>query len=130
MKYNFYEIRKTPRNEPLPADINEPVESIAKRLGGDRLVGALAKMRGERLYGEVFHLNKLTGAIDGQFVMRDGICIRYNLIEKFDEKDPNKKPPIDQNGDVIIHRSIYNPNVLLSKPRGYKNGPDDTGDPQ
>lgn len=101
-KYNFYELRKTPRNKPLPEDVNDPVVTVAARFGGDVLVKELVKMRVERLYGTVMHFTKDL-MVDGQFTFHEGMCTRYKLVQGS-----------PQNG-VVTQRSIHNSYVSMSK---------------
>lgn len=102
MKYSFYALRKTPRNERLPEDVNKPVEDYAKRLGGDDLLAQIVCMREKRLYGDVLHIEPQKKVVDGQFTFQDGMCTRFKLNQYFGEK-------------IIVQRSIHNANLSMGK---------------
>jgi hypothetical protein len=122
MKYNFYELKKRPKKQELPLDVNEPPEVIAKKLGGDKLLAALLKMKKLRLYGKVLHFNNKTNSVDGWFNFLSGMCTQYFFNELFDGGHPEKKLDIDKDGAIIIQRSLHNENLLMFRPRNDKEG--------
>jgi hypothetical protein len=102
MKYNFYEYLEKPRKEALPEDINEPTEKLAEMVGGETLLAACKKMRMERLFGDVIHIDKINNVADAKFTFNKGICKRAVLMETLGD-------------DVVVQRSIHNSNLLMSK---------------
>src|SRR4030042_1989212 len=102
MKYNFYEFLEKPRKEALPENINEPTETLAQKVGGENLLAACKKMRLERLFGDVIHIDKAKNVADAKFTFNKGICKRAVLMEVHGD-------------DIVIQRSIHNSNLLMSK---------------
>lgn len=104
MKYNFYQLRKIPRNKPLPEDVNEYIEEIGGKLGGENVLSALKKMREKRMYGKVTHYAPTANGnyANGEFYFQDGMCTRIELVSI-------------ENDSVTINRSVHNPSLSMSK---------------
>src|SRR4030042_1214687 len=73
-----------------------------EKVGGENLLAACKKMRLERLFGDVIHIDKAKNVADAKFTFNKGICKRAVLMEVHGD-------------DIVIQRSIHNSNLLMSK---------------
>lgn len=98
-KYRFHELRRA--KEPLPEDVNEPVEQVAERFSDGQLLEALVTIRAKKLYGTAYKVDN-QGRVLAEFDYQHGMCPRFKLVE--------------YHGDTVAFmRSIHNDNLDMRK---------------
>lgn len=77
-KYDFYNLKSKANKDVLPEDINEQIESLAKKIGDAEGFDTLVKYREKRWFGKVY-LWDTEGRLIATAFMDHGICFRYEI---------------------------------------------------
>lgn len=102
MKYCFHDLKRRPRNQELPADVNEDAEAICKRVSDDTALAELAAAKEKRLYEDISCYDKSGRAI-AKFFVQAGIVPSYKLIK------------YREDGKILFERSVINERVTMAK---------------
>lgn len=85
-KYYLKDLKRRPLDQPLPDDVNEQPENIAKRLNDPGLVKALEVIKNRHWYGKHYHRDE-KGNIDAIFEFQYGVCTGVDLEKILDERN-------------------------------------------
>jgi len=100
-KYRYTDLRKTPRNKPILADVNAAVvDGLVKGFHEESIRDADRIIREKRIFGEAA-ITDAMGDVVGKLEFQDGVIKRYWLISR--------------TGKVTIMQSIFNPDVDFTK---------------
>lgn len=109
-RYSFQELRRRPKDQDLPADINEPIRELAGRNRFDcpELVEMIDRIEDKKLYGKIIVRNAWDQEV-AVINMQYGICDRYTFVHQ-QGSNPLCKP-----FSVEFMRSVINEKVDMGK---------------
>lgn len=83
--------------------------TFAKLFGDDMLTASMTAIMKKRLYGEHFHYDK-NGVVDAVFAFTDGICMHFNNIHNFGERNVFKESLVTDNTAQYLNKRKSNGN--------------------
>lgn len=114
MRYNFYDTKRAhyalyfkTKDMPLPADINEPVERMAKALKDEILLRMIVDARIKKLFGNAVHIverEEGKGLVSLKYHFENGICTGFTAYEQYDSHN-------------YFERTVCNDNVDMRRPK-------------
>lgn len=86
MKYDFEALKRRPKSEPLPADVNSMAEALAgkDRFDCPELARVLESVKQKRLFGKI-NVANAQGQQICTISMQSGICDRITFADIFGE---------------------------------------------